>query len=55
MTLLFKGTGNSFFVHTFSEATALCRIVCCYGHLVTIATKAYAYNIAFGMYRNTPN
>ena len=55
ITLLFEGTRTSFFVHTFFEETAICRIVCCYGHLVPIATKACAYNIAFEMYPNTPN
>ena len=55
ITLLFEGTETSFFVHTFFETTAVCRIVCCFGHLVTIATKACTCDIAFGMYRNTPN
>ena len=43
------------FLHTFLEATAIGRIVCCYGHLVTIATKSSAKNIAFEMFHNRPN
>ena len=42
----------SYLVHTFLEATAISGITCCYGYLVTMATEAGAYNIAFWRYKN---
>ena len=47
ITLLFEGIRTSYLVHTFLEETAISGITCCYGYLVTMATEAGAYNIAF--------
>ena len=52
ITLLFEGIRTSYLVYTFLEATAISGIACCYGCLVTIATEAGAYNIAFQRYKN---
>ena len=46
LVLLFEGIRTSYLLHTFLEATAIFGISCCYGYLVTMATKAGAYNIA---------
>ena len=45
-TLLFEGIRTLYLLHTFLEATAISGISCCYRYLVTMTTKAGAYNIA---------
>ena len=47
ITLLFEGIRTSYLLHIFLEATAISGISCFYGYLVTMATKASAYSIAF--------
>ena len=47
ITLLFEGIRTSYLLHTVLEAKAISGITCCYGYLVTMVTKAGAYNIAF--------
>ena len=47
IALLLEGIRTSHLVYTFLEATAISGITCCYGYLVTMATEADAYNIAF--------
>ena len=40
---------EAYLMHSSLEATAVHGITCCYGHHVTMATEACAYNIAVGM------
>ena len=47
VTLLFEGIRTSYLVHIFLEATSISGIICCHGHLVTMATEASAYKIVF--------
>ena len=52
ITLLFEGIRTLYLVHAFLEATAVSGIACCYGYLVTMATKSGAYNIGVGRYKD---
>ena len=47
ITLLFEGIRTSYLLDTFLEATAISGISCCCGYLVTMTTRAGAYNIVF--------
>ena len=42
IALLFEVVGTSYLVQRSIEATAICGMICCYGHLVTMATEACA-------------
>ena len=44
IALLFEVVGTSYLVQRSIEATAICGMICCYGHLVTMATEACAYS-----------
>ena len=47
MALLFEGVEMSYLVQRSIGATAICGMICCYGHLVTMATEACAYSFTF--------
>ena len=43
----FEVVRTPYLVQRSIEATAICGMICCYGHLVTMATEACAYNFTF--------
>ena len=42
IALLFEAVGTSYLVQRSTEATAICGMICCYGHLATMETEACA-------------
>ena len=47
IALLFEVVGTSYLVQRSIEATAICGVICCYGHLFTMVTGACAYSFTF--------
>ena len=46
-TLLFEVVVTSYLVQRSIQATAICGMIFCYGHLVTMATEACPDNFTF--------